>query len=352
MDEAKRQPSSFLPTIASTYGAVEEYLEYLAASSGGLPAAPSVPLRPIDALLITLMAAYQSGRPHVIDLASSATCGASTVLCRTISAVRSVAVLRGLPDVWRFPLNSYLRDLDRPLAPMSEVQDDLEALRVLTEPHAPLLVLTALGVAGAEIAADVERWLECRPRAVVLVLGVGETGTCPGLAALTASFAGSPRRLALLRERAPALAGSGLAAVGHRAQAEFEEALIRIGLLFTDHFQYLDLVKRACLSALERSREDDIMQTMRHGGPGQHTGNSELTESYSISTLWQALEDRNQEFLEMRNSLTVQMAIRLSRLLRMLAPAGSPQRWAAVKARAGVRRLVRGRAAAAAAKLR
>jgi hypothetical protein len=334
------ETSTFLPTITSVYAAVEDYLVYLADAGEGIPSAPPVTVQPIDALLIALMAAYQPGRPHVVDLASEATCGASTVLCSTIPAVHSVAVAHSPPSAWRFAMTRYLRDLHQPLAEILEVEDDVEALRAVAHPQTPLLVLAAPRAdAVAVFGAAVERWLAHSSRTLLLVLDVGETGVCPILAALSA---GSSGRLALLRERAPALAGSRLAVVGHHADVVLEQVLFRIGRLFNDHFQYLEMVKRACLSALDRVPEDD--PSLRVGEFGQH---SEHTEPDSMRVLRRTLEERTGELQELRNSLAVRLVTRMRRMARLLAPPGSPQRWLALKARAGARRLLRGRRALA-----
>src|SRR5262249_862124 len=119
MSVMKLQAGTLLPTIASAYAAVEEDLERLSETAEGSSRAP-VTIRPIDALLISLMAAYQPGHSHVIDLASEATCGASTVLCRTMSAARRVAVQRCSSGGWRFVMTRYLRDLDQQSAEMHE----------------------------------------------------------------------------------------------------------------------------------------------------------------------------------------------------------------------------------------
>jgi len=340
MSAPKVQPGPFLPTLASTYQAVEKYLEYLTGYAGESPAVPPVSLQPIDVLLISLFVTYQESRANVIDLAAGPTWGASTVLGLTIPAVRSVAVLRGSEGGWRFTMSRYLRDFDQSPADLIEVKDELEAARILADWQGPLLFLTTVDGAVANLAAAVERWLAVSPRAVVLLLGIGETGTCPALAALTALCTDSPRRLVLLREQAPSLAGSGLAVVGQRAQAAFDEALFRIRRLFNDHFLYLDLVKRACLAALENGLNDDASLALHYSETGQHDGQADPP---ALRLLRQALDERTHELLEIRNSLTVRLATRLRRLLSFLAPPGSLRRMVTRKARAAVRRVLRGR---------
>src|SRR5205085_7321192 len=108
--------------------------------------------------------------------------------------------------------------------------------------------------------------------------------------------------------RAPALANSRLAIVGQAAQGPLEEVLFRIGRQFTDHFQYLDLVKRACMSALDQVPEDDLELGQRKGEVGQHT---QQTEPDSMRALRRALEERDRELQDLRNSLAVRVATRL-----------------------------------------
>jgi hypothetical protein len=330
---------AFLPTIATAYTAVEGYLERLAQPGEGQASSPPVTIQPIDALLVSLLAAYQPGRPHVIDLASEASGGASTVLCRTIPVVHSVGVPRGFSGGWHAVMTGYLRDLHQPLAEVYDFENE-EAVLLPANAPGPLLILAApCADAATAFAGKVARWLASRPQALVLVLDVGETGVCPILAALTGSCIGAPRRLALLRERAPALAGSRLAIVGHRSNDVFEEALFRVGRLFNDHFQYLEMVKRACLSAMDRAPEED--PSLRPGEFGQHT---EHSEPDSMRVLRRMLDERTRELQDLRKSMTVRVVTRMHRLVRSLAPRGSPQRWIALKARAGARRVLRARA--------
>jgi hypothetical protein len=331
MSVVKVETAAFLPTIASAYAAVEGYVERLAERDEKEGSVPAVSITPVDALLVSLMATYHPGRPNMVDLASAATRGASTVLCRTIPGVRCVAVPRGEAHEWRAALSRYVLDLDQPLAEVLDLDNDEDAVRALT----PSLVLTAPHPeAAAAFATTLQRWLGGGSGNVLLVLGVGETGACPLIKALTAQAVEPPWRVALLRERAPALAGSRLAVAAPRGDTATKESLFRIGQLFNDHFQYLDLVKCACLSALDRVPEDDL--SLRVGEFGQH---NEHTEPDSMRVLRRLLEERTRELHDLRNSRIVRLVTRVRRLVRSLAPPGSPQRWAALKVRAGTRRI-------------
>lgn len=329
------KPGPFLPTVHGAFKPVEEYLDRLG-TAGGAPAAPRVPLRPIDALLIRLMVSYQPGPPVVVDLTAAATLGTAAALCLTDPSVRRVTVPHGAAGGWRFILSRFLKDRDAAAAAELVEADGLaDAPGSAVEPEYPAIVLTALGDrSGAELAAEVERWLEAAPRAVVVVLGLGEVGNCPGLAALAASCTGSPRLLALPRELAPALAGSRLAVVGRRSNPVVAEALFRTGRLFADNFRYLDLVRETCLAAVQKVSLDDPSVMVRWPGPD---ATSPLGRPAAVKALQQALDAKERELQllqgamdEIIRSRAFRIAVRVSRVFK--AP-----RWFVRKAKGGVR---------------
>src|SRR5947208_17043226 len=141
MSAQTHKPGPFLPTVYGAFKPVEEYLDRLETAEGA-PAAPRVPVRPIDALLIRLMAAYQPARPVVVDLTAAATLGAAAALCLTDPSVRRVAVPRGVAGGWRFILSRFLKDRD-PAAVGELVEADSPASAI--DPELPALVLTAPG---------------------------------------------------------------------------------------------------------------------------------------------------------------------------------------------------------------
>lgn len=306
---------SLLPTIASTYEVVEGYLESLT-SAGELRAAPPVPLMPVDALLISLLASYQSSPLTVVDDACAATWGATTVLSATNGHIRRVAVLRSAARDWLLAIRSYLTDRGQPMAAIVEVDDDLDSSRRLSESRAwPVelgrsCLLTSTAKDPSALSTQVGHWLESNPSAMILVLGIGQTGECSPLATLVQSCSGSPRRLTLLRELAPALAGSRLAIVANDANTTCEEALFRIGRLFVDHFRYLDLIKDAFQSALEQ-REQNAATSFQRNGRSQHA------ELDSLAALRLALDERERELQQIRNSTAVRLANRLRRVWRL-----------------------------------
>lgn len=329
------KPGPFLPTVYGAFKPVEEYLDRLGTAEG-TPAAPRVPVRPIDALLIRLMVSYQPDRPVVVDLTAADTLGAAAALCLTDPSVRKVTVPRGTAGGWRFILSRFLKDRDAGATGELVEADGLsEAPGSAVEPEYPSLILTALGDrSAAELAAEVERWLEAVPRAIVIVLGLGEVGNCPGLAALAASCTGSSRLLALPRELAPALARSRVAVVARRTNPVVAEALFRTGRLFADNFRFLDLVRETCLAAVQKVSLDDPSVMVRWPGPD---ATSPLGRPAAVKALQQALETKERELQllqaamdELIRSRAFRIAVRVSKVFK--AP-----RWFLRKARGGVR---------------
>jgi hypothetical protein len=282
------------------------------------------------------MASYQPIAPVVVDLTAAATLGAAAALCLTDPSVRRVTVPRGVGGGWRFILSRFLKDRD-PATVRELVEADglTDSPATAVEPEYPALVLTALADrSGPELAAEVSRWLEAVPRAVVMVLGLGEVGNCPGLAALVASCTGSSRLLALPRELAPALAGSRLAVVGRRSNPVVAEALFRTGRLFADNFRFLDLVRETCLAAVQKASLDDPSVAVRWPGPDS---TSPLSGPAAVKALQLALETKERELQvlqgamdELIRSRAFRVAVRFSRVFK--AP-----RWFVRKARGGLR---------------
>lgn len=245
---------SFHPTIGSAYDAVGHYMEQVTAILGAGGATPPLPIQPIDGLLIHLLAGYHETRPTIVDLASASTWGVSTLLCRTTPSPRRVVTLDERPTQWQSALDEFL--LDRPLPAMEFVRVDgvSNIYDKASELKAPLLVLAPVRDAlNQHSSAHFENWLERQPRAVLLLIGVGQTGDCSCLESLTHRCTGGPYRVALPREAAPALVESRIALVSNRDHVDLESLLTRIGLLFANQYPFLNLVKRACNTALEQS---------------------------------------------------------------------------------------------------
>src|SRR5579875_974651 len=257
----------FHPTIGSVYHAVEGYLEHLAAFSGMKDTTAPLTVPPIDALLIRLLTMYQPSRPYLVDLAAAPSWGVSTLLCRADPSVRLVVTLAENSSVeWRSHLDHYLRDWTLRLVECVTVGDIREAFAKVSDLQSSTLVIVAASDAtNQQSSAAFESWLEGTPQAMLVLLGVDKTGDSSPLASLIVRCTGSNYRLALLRELAPALGESRIALVSRRENAAFESVSSRIGHLFANQFQLLDVLKRICDSALEQSVLNEPLPTLRAG---------------------------------------------------------------------------------------
>lgn len=289
----------FHPTIGSVYHAVEGYLEHLAAFSGVGDAIAPLTVPPIDALLIRLLTMYQPSRPYLVDLAAAPSWGASTLLCRTDPSVRLVVTVGENPsEKWRTQLDHYLRDWTLPLVECVTVGEIREAFSKVSDLQASTLVIAAASDATKQQSSAVfESWLQWAPQALLILLGVGKTGDSSTLASLLVRCTSSNYRLALLRELTPALAESRIALVSRRKNVAFESFLSRIEPLFANQFQFLDVIKRICDSALEQSVLNEPLPSLRAG----------VLEPQSLTTTYdlrRALVQREQELMELRRSFT------------------------------------------------
>ncbi|MHB1422056.1 MAG: hypothetical protein ACYC3I_02440 [Gemmataceae bacterium] len=324
---------SFQPTIGSAYRAVEGYLEYLQTAS----AAPPLPLPPVDALLIHLLALTQPARPYVVDFAAVPTGGVSTVLCRTDPAMRQVVAPRAdAKEPWRSMVEDYLQEWGDKLVEYVEVEETREALQRVANPQAPALVIAA----SAETFVD---WLELVPRAVLVLLDAGRLGDSSSLASLAARCTGSSYRLALPRELAPALGESRIALAARRDNVDFESNLIRIGHLFTNQFPILNLIKRICDSALEQSMLNDLHRQNQRGGVlDPHSWKTNYDLRRDLAQREEELRELRQNLDILTQSMTFRAIQRVRRLVQVLAPHGSSRRRLAQMARSALHVLHRG----------
>ena len=182
----QRQP---LPSILTVYRPIEEYWESFRPASG-LGSEPSEALDPFDAFLVHRLLELVPGLPLLIDAAVARTGGASSLIGLVHPQVRgvwavtepgSLASERALSA-----LRGYVRSRGHGLAPLEVVaRSDLSA-GLADQPGAMILTDARVGDAGA-LAEEMGRWLDERPDALVLVLGLGRVGDCPAIASLLAS---------------------------------------------------------------------------------------------------------------------------------------------------------------------
>ena len=293
------QVEGFHPTIGSVYSAVEGYLEHLAVFSGVEDAEAPLTVQPIDTVLIRLLTMYQPARPYAVDLAAASSWGVSTLLCRTDPSVRLVVTTgESSSEKWRTLLDHYSCDSTLPFIECVTVGEIREAFDKASAPAASILVIAdATDATKQQPSAAFESWLAWAPQAVLVLLGVEKTGDSSSLASLIVRCTSSNYRLALLRELAPALAESRIALVGRRENVDFESIIARIGHLFANQFQLLDIIKRTCDSALEQSVLTEPLPTLRAG----------VLEPQSLTTTYdlrRALVEREQELMELRQSFT------------------------------------------------
>ncbi len=258
----RRRP---LPSIATVYGAIEEYWEEsrpIGSPDGG----PNEVLDPLDAFLVHRLLELVPGQPVLIDAAMVATGGASSVI--GMHHPRAVDVW-AVVDAESLPSRRSLESLQRHsgrrgFAPGASLRpvDRSELLEGLAGQPGAIVLADARGGDAAGLAEDIGRWLDARPDALVLVLGLGRVGDCPAVGSLLSlCSAGSGRRFRLLRELSEVLMGSGLGLVAREDHSDVDVALMRLEQLYTGNHRYLNLLWRANHAALREARIDaDVLR--------------------------------------------------------------------------------------------
>jgi hypothetical protein len=260
--EAKRRP---LPSISTVYRPIEEY--WGSSRPAGLPdAEPAEALDPLDAFLVHRLLELVPGRPVLVDAAIARTGGASSLIGMQHPRVRAVwAVL----DPESLPSRRALATLEdhagsRGSGPVP--------LKIVARPELPeslagqpdaVILADAREGDAASLAEDIGRWLDERPDALVLVLGIGPVGDCAAVASLLSLCSpGSGKQLRLLREVSEVLMASRLGVVARRDHPYIAGALLRLEQLYTGNYRYLDLLWRANHAALREARIDaDVLRS-------------------------------------------------------------------------------------------
>jgi hypothetical protein len=250
--EGRRRP---LPTILSIYQPIEEYWE-ASRPAGRQDAGPSEALDPLDALLVHRLLDLVPEHPVLIDAAIGRTGGASSLLGMhhpRVRTVRAVADPQSLPS-WRAlsTLRGHMGNRGPGLAPLEVI-----APSELAEQPGTILLVDARADEAASLADLVGRWLDDRPDALVLVLGLGRVGTCPAIASLLSLCSpGSGKQLRLLREVREVLLASRLGLVTRSDHPGIDDVLERLQQSYSGNYRYLDLLRQVNDAALREARID------------------------------------------------------------------------------------------------
>jgi hypothetical protein len=249
-----------LPSVLSVFGPIEQYQADLD-KRGPFRGHAAAALEPLDAYLAHLLVTVHPGEPAILDLAAEATAGASTLLGLLHPRQPHVRAVSG-------PLSGDRRAYRGIVEEVLQRQGkDLSCLQWLSqaEPAADLHgetdIVVFIAASTPNLDADVERWLNLLPSAIVLVFGLGPVGDCAALDALLTRFpTGSPRRLRLLRESGETLSASRLGMIAERDNAAAEAALRRLKQSFTSNYSFLGLLRSAAEKAIRTSNSDTAIR--------------------------------------------------------------------------------------------
>ena len=225
----------FGSSISALFRPVDLYERWL--DNSPRPGAREMALAPIDAFLLVQLAILLPRPPLVVDFVSPKTRGASAILWQAnLDKLHAVQIIsaseaeerRFLEAVTHLELSNDGR--------LAEHQPALSA--VPPDTNTPVLVVTTATDAPIAMA-----WVEQSTAPIcVAVSDVGRTGDAPELERLL-QIAGTATayRLSLMRELAPALAGSRLAIIQRRSCLEAQTRLERIAWMFQGNFDFLRL---------------------------------------------------------------------------------------------------------------
>jgi hypothetical protein len=265
--ESHRRP---LPSISTVYRPIEQYWEV--SRPVDLPdAEPTQALNPVDAFLVHRLLEMVPGHPVLIDAALARTGGASTLIGMHHPRVRrvwAVADPESLPSQRALAmLRDYIAARGSELAALTIIER-AEFADSLANQLGAVILTDARAGGAAMLAEEVGHWLDKRPDALVLVLGLGHVGDCPAITALLSLCSpGSAKQLRLLREVNEVLIASRLAIVARRGHPYIAGALVRLEQLYTGNYRYLDLLWSTNHAALREANLDaDILRNHRTFG--------------------------------------------------------------------------------------
>lgn len=274
----RRSDSDLLPSISSSYRRLASLLERAGDVQG--PA-----IGPLDTLLLTLYLEFRADRIAVVDFASGATRGASTLLASTRRTVRLVRVAWDVegpaPGGWP-AIEDALEDLEPgascPVEPIVPGASGLvgPASRQAFE----LAIISAKGLVRSEFSDRIDEVKGIVRGGPVLVIGLGPTGRCPAVSELVSRSEGSePPRLILFRELAGILGESGVGLLADDPDAELT-TLNRISAFFSGNFDFLRMVEGVCRAAAISSQLDE--PTRQRIMPGNSQGGIDLEQAIRL----------------------------------------------------------------------
>lgn len=256
-----------LPTIFSAHAPAAQHRARRQAA--GI-AAPAVTLSPLDAFLLTRIAAFLPHPLTVIDFAAVATDGDSAAILHAAEIPVIAPQVERMTPMPRGDSRAAMRESRNgmhsgeaiaatvPLttvqvrnAPVAAGMDDWDAvIRMLPRGETALVLLAETATTAAHTGEHLAWLAERVPDAPILLLPLGATGTGEVLAqAVHACPPGGTRRLVALREQAPFFATSELGLVFSADNAMMTVVLERLVAMMTGNFQFLPLVQDAVQAA-------------------------------------------------------------------------------------------------------
>jgi hypothetical protein len=244
------------------YQPIEAYRDLLPAAED--PAHdPAARLQPLDAYLIHLMLNLLPHRPTLVDLAADATWGTTTVLGLTHPRVRTVRIPEpGGGRDYRFFLERYRTEYEPAPTATPELLTALSGTS-----RGQVFLLPADYQATDSLIDHLQECLQTDPDGLIVVLGLKSVGHCGALQALLQACGdGSERRFWLLRELGDCLLSSQVGLIARRGNGVAEGVVKRLQQLYTTNFNFLNLVKKACLAAIQAADVDAAALKAHHTG--------------------------------------------------------------------------------------
>jgi SAM-dependent methyltransferase len=265
---AERAP---VPSIFTVYKPIEQYWEE-ADPTWGLENDAWSALNPLDAFLVYRLIELLDKRTTVVDRATAATGGASSLVSllhpnvREVWAADEVATPRFARAIAE--LRGYLEEHE-PGAAALKVARPSELLARARGRAGLVILADARSQEGASLAVEVASWLEARPDALVMVLTLGPVGACPAFAALVGLCAPeSGLRLHHLRDVSDALLASRLVLVARADHSDLALVLARLAQSYTGNHGYLELLRQVNGNALcDATLDEHVLRNHATFGP-------------------------------------------------------------------------------------